>query len=39
VFPLERIAEAHALVDGGHKRGAVVVRVRPEAETRPAVSG
>jgi len=24
-YPLERIAEAHALVDGGHKRGNVVV--------------
>jgi NADPH:quinone reductase-like Zn-dependent oxidoreductase len=26
-FPLERIADAHALVDTGHKRGAVVVTV------------
>ncbi|MFN7130755.1 MAG: NAD(P)-dependent alcohol dehydrogenase [Myxococcales bacterium] len=26
-FPLERIAEAHALVDSGHKRGSVVVTV------------
>jgi NADPH:quinone reductase-like Zn-dependent oxidoreductase len=26
-FPLERIAEAHALVDSGRKRGAVVVTV------------
>ncbi len=27
-FPLERIAEAHALVDTGRKRGAVVIAVR-----------
>jgi NADPH:quinone reductase-like Zn-dependent oxidoreductase len=27
VYPLERIAEAHARVDTGHKRGSVVVRV------------
>ena len=29
-FPLERIAEAHALVDTGRKRGAVVIAVRPD---------
>jgi hypothetical protein len=27
-LPLERIAEAHALVDTGRKRGAVVIAVR-----------
>jgi len=26
-FPLDQIAEAHALVDSGRKRGAVVVEV------------
>jgi NADPH:quinone reductase-like Zn-dependent oxidoreductase len=31
VFPFERVAEAHARVDGGHKRGSVVLAVGSEA--------
>lgn len=31
VLPFERIAEAHARVDGGHKRGSVVLAVGAEA--------
>jgi NADPH:quinone reductase-like Zn-dependent oxidoreductase len=27
VLPFDRIVEAHRIVDGGHKRGSVVVRV------------
>ncbi len=35
-YPLEEIAAAHALVDGGHKRGSVVLLVQPRGEsTRP----
>ncbi|MBI3991734.1 MAG: NAD(P)-dependent alcohol dehydrogenase [Candidatus Lambdaproteobacteria bacterium] len=30
-FPLERIAEAHARVDGGHKTGSVVITIAPHA--------
>jgi NADPH:quinone reductase-like Zn-dependent oxidoreductase len=29
-LPLERIVEAHALVDSGRKRGSVVVTVAPD---------
>ena len=29
VFPFERMREAHARVDSGHKRGSVVVRIAP----------
>jgi NADPH:quinone reductase-like Zn-dependent oxidoreductase len=32
-FPLERIGEAHALVDTGHKRGAAVVAVTQRARS------
>lgn len=35
VLPFERIAEAHARVDGGHKRGSVVLAVGAEARLDP----